>query len=60
MGNASDELKEQIRELARKQLQKAKKVGERAYDAAQQEAEAKKPDRGPALINPRHFQRHPA
>jgi hypothetical protein len=56
MGNASDELKEQIRELARKQLQKAKKVGERAYDAAQQEADAKKPDRGPALINPRHFQ----
>ena len=35
MGNLSDELKEQARELARKQLQKAKKVRERAYNAAQ-------------------------
>ena len=55
MRNASDELKEQIRELARKQLQKAKKVGERAYDAAQQEADAKKP-----RSQIKAFQRHPA
>jgi hypothetical protein len=39
MGDASDELKEQTTEFAGEQLQKAKKVGERAYDAAQQEAE---------------------
>jgi hypothetical protein len=45
MGNVSDELKEHARKLARKQLQKAKKVGERAYDAAQREADVKKPDR---------------
>jgi hypothetical protein len=45
MGNVSEELKEQARKLARKQLQKAKKVGERAYDAAQREADVKKPDR---------------
>jgi hypothetical protein len=39
MGDASDQLKEQTKEFAEEQLQKAKKVGERAYDAAQQEAE---------------------
>jgi hypothetical protein len=45
MGNVSEELKEQARKLARKQLQKAKKVGERAHDAAQRKADVKKPDR---------------
>jgi hypothetical protein len=44
MGNVSDEFKEQARKLARKQLQKAKKVSERACDAAQREADVKKPD----------------
>jgi Protein of unknown function (DUF3618) len=39
MGDASDEVKEQTKEFAGEQLQKAKKVGERAYDAAQEEAE---------------------
>ena len=39
MGDVSDDLKEQTREFAGEQLEKAKKVGERAYDAAQQEAE---------------------
>jgi Protein of unknown function (DUF3618) len=39
MGDVSDELKEQTREFAGEQLQKAKKVGERAYDAAEQEAQ---------------------
>jgi Protein of unknown function (DUF3618) len=39
MGDTSDELKEQTKEFAGEQLQKAKKVGERAYDAAQEEAE---------------------
>jgi ElaB/YqjD/DUF883 family membrane-anchored ribosome-binding protein len=39
MGGVSDELKEQTKEFAGEQLEKAKKVGERAYDAAQQEAE---------------------
>jgi len=39
MGDVSDQLKEQTKEFAGEQLQKAKKVGERAYDAAQQEAE---------------------
>ena len=39
MGDASDELKEQTKEFAGEQLQKAKKVGERASNAAQQEAE---------------------
>jgi hypothetical protein len=39
MGDISDELKEQTREFAGEQLQKAKKVGERAYDAAEQEVE---------------------
>jgi hypothetical protein len=39
MGDVSDELKEQTRELAGEQLEKAKKVGDRAYEAAQQEAE---------------------
>jgi hypothetical protein len=38
MGDVSDELKEQTKEFAGEQFQKAKKVGERAYDAAQQEA----------------------
>jgi hypothetical protein len=39
MGGVSDELKEQTKEFAGEQLEKAKKVGERAYDAGQQEAE---------------------
>jgi hypothetical protein len=39
MGDASDELKEQTKEFAGEQLQKAKNVGERAYDSAQEEAE---------------------
>jgi hypothetical protein len=39
MGDVSDELKEQTREFAGEQLQKAKKVGERACDAAEQEAQ---------------------
>jgi hypothetical protein len=39
MGDVSDELKEQTKEFAGEQLQKAKKVGERAYDAAEREAE---------------------
>ena len=39
MGDVSDDLKEQTREFAGEQLEKAKKVSERAYDAAQQEAE---------------------
>jgi hypothetical protein len=39
MGDVSDELKEQTREFAGEQVQKVKNVGERAYDAAQQEAE---------------------
>jgi hypothetical protein len=39
MGDVSDELKEQTKEFAGEQFQKAKKVGERAYDAAEQEAE---------------------
>jgi len=39
MGDVSDDLKEQTREFAGEQLEKAKKVGQRAYDAAQQEAE---------------------
>jgi Protein of unknown function (DUF3618) len=38
MGGVSDELKEQTKEFAGEQLEKAKKVGERAYDVAQQEA----------------------
>jgi Protein of unknown function (DUF3618) len=39
MGDASDNLKEQTKEFAGEQLEKAKKVGERASSAAQQEAE---------------------
>ena len=39
MGDVSEELKGQTREFAGEQMEKAKKVGERAYDAAQQEAE---------------------
>ena len=39
MGDVSDEVKEQTKEFAGEQFQKAKKVGERAYDAAEQEAE---------------------
>jgi hypothetical protein len=39
MGDVSDELKEQTRGFAGEQLEKAKNIGERAYDAAQQEAE---------------------
>jgi hypothetical protein len=39
MGDVSDEVKEQTKEFAGEQLEKAKKVGERAYDAAQEEAE---------------------
>ena len=39
MGDVSDELKEQTKEFAGEQLEKAKKVGERAYDTAQREAE---------------------
>jgi Protein of unknown function (DUF3618) len=39
MGNVSDELKEQTRGFAVEQLEKAKNVGGRAYDAAQQETE---------------------
>jgi Protein of unknown function (DUF3618) len=39
MGDVSDELKEQTRGFAGAQLEKAKNVGERAYDAAQQQAE---------------------
>jgi hypothetical protein len=39
MGDVSDALKEQTKEFAGEQLQKAKKVGERAYDAAEREAE---------------------
>jgi Protein of unknown function (DUF3618) len=39
MGDVSDELKEQTKEFAGEQLQKAQKVGERAYDAAEREAE---------------------
>jgi hypothetical protein len=39
MGDVSDELKEQTRQFAGEQLEKAKKVGERAYDTAQREAE---------------------
>jgi hypothetical protein len=39
MGGVSGELKEQTKEFAGEQLEKAKKVGERAYDAGQQEAE---------------------
>ena len=38
MGDVSDDLKEGAREFAGEQLNKAKKVGERVYDAAQQEA----------------------
>jgi ElaB/YqjD/DUF883 family membrane-anchored ribosome-binding protein len=39
MGDVSDELKEQTKEFAGEQLRKAKEVGERAYDAAEREAE---------------------
>ena len=39
MGDLSDQLKEQTKEFAGEQLDKAKTVGERAYDAAQHEAE---------------------
>jgi hypothetical protein len=39
MGDVSDELKEQTKEFAGEQFQKVKQVGERAYDAAQQEVE---------------------
>jgi uncharacterized protein DUF3618 len=39
MGEASDELKEQTKEFAGQQFEKAKKVGERAYDTAKEEAE---------------------
>jgi hypothetical protein len=39
MGDVSDEVKEHTKEFAAEQLQKAKKVGERAYDAAEREAE---------------------
>jgi hypothetical protein len=39
LGEASDELKEQTKEFAGQQLEKAKKVGERAYDTAKEEAE---------------------
>jgi uncharacterized phage infection (PIP) family protein YhgE len=50
MGDVSDELKEQTKEFAGEQLQKAKKVGEHAYDAAQEEAERQGPS-GEALAN---------
>jgi hypothetical protein len=46
MGGVSDELKEQTKEFAGEQLEKAKKVGERAYDVAQREA-----GRGEAVAN---------
>ena len=39
MGDVSDELKEQTKEFAGQQFEKAKKVGERAYDTAQKEGE---------------------
>jgi uncharacterized protein DUF3618 len=39
MGDVSDELKEQTQEFAGEQLEKAKRVGERAYETAQREAE---------------------
>jgi hypothetical protein len=39
MGGVSDELKEQGRGFAGEQFEKAKKVGERAFDAAQEEAD---------------------
>jgi hypothetical protein len=39
MGEASDELKEETKELAGRQFEKAKKVGEHAYDTAKEEAE---------------------
>src|SRR5207237_897552 len=39
MGDLSDQLKQQTKEFAGEQLDKAKTVGERAYDAAQHEAE---------------------
>src|SRR5215813_12134677 len=39
MGDVSDELKDQTKEFAGEQLEKARKVGERAYDTAQREAE---------------------
>src|SRR6266576_2102919 len=39
MGEASDELKEQSKEFAGQQFEKAKKVGEHTYDVAKAEAE---------------------
>ena len=39
MGDLSDQLKQQTKEFAGEQLDKAKTVGEHAYDAAQHEAE---------------------
>jgi Protein of unknown function (DUF3618) len=39
MGDVSDELKEQTKKFAGEQLEKAKRVGERAYETAQREAE---------------------
>jgi Protein of unknown function (DUF3618) len=39
MGEASDELKEQTKEFAGQQFEKAKKVGERAYATAKEEVE---------------------
>jgi ElaB/YqjD/DUF883 family membrane-anchored ribosome-binding protein len=39
MGDVSDQLKEQTRQFAGDQLEKAKKMGESAYDAAQRKAE---------------------
>ena len=39
MGDASDQLKDQTREFAGEQLEKAKKVGEHAYATAKQEAD---------------------
>jgi hypothetical protein len=39
IGDASDEVKDQTKEFAGEQLEKARKVGERAYDTAKREAE---------------------